>query len=81
MASKGGHVFIAQGDPTQLACDAWLLPTDAALNLEVEIRGAPRGLDRISAAAKGSPVWAPIGRLLQSHGRDLDESGRRPARR
>ena len=23
-----GHLFVAQADLTQLACDAWLLPTD-----------------------------------------------------
>jgi hypothetical protein len=29
-----GHLFITQGDLTRLACDAWLLPTDAALTVE-----------------------------------------------
>lgn len=29
-----GHVFIAEGDITRLACDAWLLPSDRALVVE-----------------------------------------------
>src|SRR5437762_728312 len=29
-----GHVFLVQGDLTRLACESWLLPTDAALKVE-----------------------------------------------
>ena len=29
-----GHLFIVQGDITQFACDAWLVPTDHSLKLE-----------------------------------------------
>lgn len=29
-----GHLFITRGDLTTLACDAWLVPTDAALTIE-----------------------------------------------
>jgi hypothetical protein len=29
-----GHLFVLQGDLTKLACDAWLLPTDADLTIE-----------------------------------------------
>lgn len=28
-----GHVFIIQGDITKLACNAWLLPTDAGFGV------------------------------------------------
>ena len=28
-----GHVFVTRGDLTRLTCDAWLLPTDAALHV------------------------------------------------
>ncbi len=31
-----GHVFIVQGDLLQLACDAWLLPSDRALRVEAD---------------------------------------------
>ncbi len=29
-----GHLFIVRGDVTLIACDAWLVPTDAALHVE-----------------------------------------------
>jgi len=29
-----GHLFITRGDLTALACDAWLVPTDASLAIE-----------------------------------------------
>ena len=32
-ALVGGHVFIVAGDITDLHCDAWLLPTDSAVNI------------------------------------------------
>jgi hypothetical protein len=51
----GGHVFIAQGDVTKLACDAWLLPTDLRLHVtdgwrksrSLESLCDPRGFLRI----------------------------------
>lgn len=30
---ESGHLFIVQGDIRKLACDAWLLPTDASFNV------------------------------------------------
>jgi hypothetical protein len=35
-----GHVFVTHGDVTRLACDAWLVPTDAARTLEHPWRSA-----------------------------------------
>ena len=35
-----GHVFVIRGDLTALACDAWLVPTDAALVIEEPWRSA-----------------------------------------
>jgi len=29
-----GHVFVAHGDVTNIACDAWLLPTNRNLKVE-----------------------------------------------
>jgi len=29
-----GHVFVVNGDLTRIACDAWLLPTDAGFDIE-----------------------------------------------
>lgn len=31
---RGGHVFVVRGDVTALACDAWLVPSDDACNVE-----------------------------------------------
>lgn len=38
------HVFITQGDITHLACDAWLLPTDADLSVRPNWLEAAEGL-------------------------------------
>ena len=35
-----GHVFVTRGDLTALACDAWLVPTDASLAIEEPWRSA-----------------------------------------
>lgn len=54
--SKGGHLFIVDGDLTSLACDAWMLPTDRQFNISKSFQGsvspplAARLLDR---------RWAP----------------------
>ena len=52
-----GHVFIVHGDLRRLACDAWLLPTDAALRVEDTWRGWPeRDPPRIDPGAP-SEAW------------------------
>lgn len=33
MGAQSGHLFIIRGDLTRVACDAWLLPCDADLNV------------------------------------------------
>lgn len=39
-----GHVFVTHGDLTALACDAWLVPTDAVLAIEEPWRSSVDGL-------------------------------------
>jgi hypothetical protein len=38
-----GHLFITQGDLTELACHAWLVPSDALLHVrEHWLKGLPK---------------------------------------
>lgn len=56
----GGHLFLTHGDVTSLACDAWLVPTDARRMLEHPWRDAlPRALPGASWD------WSDTGRRAQ----------------
>jgi len=44
------HVFVARGSLLNFACDAWLLPTDRVLSIEVPWQGLPRLRDRVAEA-------------------------------
>lgn len=57
---SGGHLFLTHGDVTSLACDAWLVPTDARRMLEDPWRGAlPTSLPDLPAD------WGDTGRRAQ----------------
>ncbi len=53
-----GHVFLTQGDLTQLNCDAWLLPTDVSLG--VTPSWPPELRDRADRLRQ-SEGWQPTG--------------------
>jgi hypothetical protein len=42
------HLFVTRGSLLNFACDAWLLPTDRALQIEPVWRGLPRLHDRVA---------------------------------
>jgi hypothetical protein len=66
-----GHVFVLQGDLTQLACDAWLLPTSTNLGVESYWYKSLTTdcVDRIKAAVAGG--WSePGNRTLPVEGVD-----------
>ncbi len=51
-----GHLFVLRGDLTKLACDAWVLPTDGALNVEhYWLEGVP--LELRQALSQPRPDW------------------------
>lgn len=51
-----GHVFVARGDLTRFACDAWLIPTDGALHVTKGFRQGPADLwDRLQQV--GARPW------------------------
>ncbi len=45
---SGGHLFVTRGDLTKIACDAWLVPTDAGFGIRRVWRRA--GVSRPSVA-------------------------------
>lgn len=71
-----GHVFITQGDLTRLACDAWLLPTDAGLAIEQSWReGIPSELTRHGRLAVERPEgWGASVLSAPVPGHDHDHS-------
>lgn len=50
-----GHVFVIRGDMTQLACDAWLLPTDGVFNITPDWGSAYEAAT--SSSARPEPPW------------------------
>jgi SIR2-like protein len=55
-----GHLFIAQGDLTRLACDAWLLPTGRTLQIRSHwLRAAPASLLRRVTASDDPEINVP----------------------
>src|SRR3954453_3564490 len=60
-----GHVFIAQGDLTKLACDAWLLPCDVGLGVRsFWLEGVGLDIDAWLATLQEQPLpdgWADDG--------------------
>jgi len=56
--SATGHVFIVRGDVTLIACDAWLVPTDAALHVEAYWGDAVRNAKTPRVPDPPSPVVA-----------------------
>ncbi len=58
-----GHLFVVHGDLHRLDCDGWLLPTDAALNIEPwaaeAVAGAPSMPDGWHDRVRTMPVHPP----------------------
>lgn len=66
MPTKGGHVFILDGDVSRISCDAWLLPTDRNFWITDSFRKAV-GMDRPGVLPGAPPSWGPQGCLLLEH--------------
>jgi hypothetical protein len=64
----GGHLFLTHGDVTTLACDAWLVPTDAFRTLEEPwLSALPSSLPALP------DDWSDAGRRAQIAARRSDQ--------
>ena len=55
-----GHVFVVRGDLTQIACDAWLLPTDDWFSISSSWRGA---ITAPGGTVEGQEPWKETERV------------------
>ena len=70
-----GHLFVVRSDLTQLACDAWLVPTDAWLTIEAPWTDV---LPDRTAPGQGLREAAPAGFGRDTHTFPLDVSPGQP---
>jgi len=70
--ARNGHVFVIDGDVSQLACDAWLLPTDHGFSI-TESFCAAVGMSRAGVLPGRPESWEGHGCLFLEH---LDVKGR-----